>query len=123
MFRGLLHVTYLSTYKSEHMDFYTEGMVYLAIGVVAYALYTIRTRDEILQEQTLNEMKLDHFRTSQSMLWCTRNEAERLIDSFYGRWSGLVDEWELSSRTASLYKRVIEVQRIRKDMEKNEPNP
>ena len=104
------------------MDIFHEGLIWLTIGTAAFAFYTVRSRDEILQEQTLNEMKLDHFRTSQSMLWCTRNEAERLIDSFYGRWSGLVDEWELSSRTASLYKRVIEVQRIRKDMEKNEPN-
>ena len=96
--------------------------LFIAIFVTAFIMHRFQTRDEKIKEETMSAMKLDHFRTSQSMLWCTRNEAERLIDTFYGRWSGLVDEWELSSRTASLYKRVIEVQKIRSDMEKNEPN-
>lgn len=105
------------------MDILHEGLIWVAVSAAAYVFYSIRSREEVMQEQTLSEMKADHLRTSQAMMWCTRNDAERLIDSFYGRWSGLVDEWELSSRTAALYKRVIEVQKVKADMEKNKPNP
>jgi hypothetical protein len=51
------------------------------------------------------------------LLHVNRNDAERHIDAFYGRWSGRVDEWELSNRTASLYKRLFDIQKAKANID------
>jgi hypothetical protein len=79
-------------------------------------LTLISHREETLKRENYAQMQNDHLQTCNAMLYCTRNDAERLIDAFYGRWSGVIDEWELSTRTAALYKRIIETQKQREEM-------
>jgi hypothetical protein len=101
-------------------------MTTIELSIIASicAFFTLITmfshRDEKLREDTYNAMKVDHLQTCNAMLFCTRNDAERLIDAFYGRWSGIIDEWELSTRTAALYKRVMEAQKVKRDMHKDQ---
>jgi hypothetical protein len=76
-------------------------------------LSMFKHRDEVISEQFKEDMKVDHLQTCNMLLYVNRNDAERHIDAFYGRWSGKVDEWELSTRTASLYKRLFEIQKTR----------
>jgi hypothetical protein len=96
--------------------------MYLIFGLVVFlgSIAWFMERDEAIKRQWYEDMKIDHLQTSETMRHLTRNECERLIDSFYGRWSGLIDEWELSNRTAALYKRVIEAQRQREEMLKRQ---
>lgn len=86
------------------------------IGTIAWFM----ERDEAIKSQWMEDMKVDHMQTCEAMRHLTRNECERLIDAFYGRWSGIIDDWELSTRTAALYKRVIEAQKQREEMIKRQ---
>lgn len=95
-----------------------EILFYVAVAIIAFGFYLFLARDEALREQFIEDMKVDHLRTADAMLHCSRNDCERLIDAFYDRWSGIIDEWELSNRTAALYKRIIETQKTRDEMEK-----
>lgn len=92
--------------------------MYLLFGLAAFlGFLTLMThREETIKRENYAQMQNDHLQTCNAMLYCTRNDAERLIDAFYGRWSGVIDEWELSNRTAALYKRIIETQKQREEM-------
>jgi hypothetical protein len=78
------------------------------------ALYS--NREETIKAQQIEDMKVDHMQTSHAIQFCTRNDAERLIDAFYGRWSGIIDEWELSNRTAALYKSIMTAQKRKEEI-------
>ena len=100
----------------------SDATIFLAIFLVSSLLYFIIDRNDIINRQWMEDMKVDHLQCCNDMRYMTRNQCERVIDQFYGRWSGKVDEWELSNRTASLYKRLFELQKERDMMEKRRDN-
>ena len=93
-----------------------EMLILFGIAAVFGVLSAVKHREEVITEQALEDMYVDHLQTCNAIMFCTRNDAERLIDAFYGRWSGVIDEWELSTRTAALYKRVRDTQKTREEM-------
>jgi hypothetical protein len=93
-----------------------EMIFVFAIAAFFGLLTLFANREEALKKEAYNQMANDHLQTCNAIMFCTRNDAERLIDSFYGRWSGVIDEWELSTRTAALYKRVRDTQKTREEM-------
>jgi hypothetical protein len=94
--------------------------IYLFFGLAAiFGFISLCShRDETIKEQRVEDMKVDHMQTCHAIMFATRNEAERMIDGFYGRWSGLIDEWELSNRTAGLYKCIISSQKRKDEIER-----
>lgn len=94
--------------------------IYLIFGLAAFfgVLSLYSHRDEAIQRQRMEDMKVDHMQTSHAIMFATRNDAERMIDGFYGRWSGVIDEWELSNRTAALYKCIISSQKRKDEIER-----
>jgi hypothetical protein len=96
-----------------------EMLILFGIAAVFGLLSAVKHRDEVITAQALEDMKVDHLQTCDMLLHVNRNDAERHIDSFYGRWSGRVDEWELSTRTASLYKRLFEIQKVKAEINRN----
>jgi hypothetical protein len=96
-----------------------EMLILFGIAAVFGLLSAVKHRDEVITAQALEDMKVDHLQTCDMLLHVNRNDAERHIDAFYGRWSGRVDEWELSTRTASLYKRLFEIQKVKAEINRN----
>jgi hypothetical protein len=96
-----------------------EMLILFGIAAVFGVLSVVKHRDELITAQALEDMKLDHAQTCDILRHVNRNDAERHIDAFYGRWSGRVDEWELSNRTAALYKRLFEIQKIKSEKNRN----
>jgi hypothetical protein len=96
-----------------------EMLILFGIAAVFGLLSAVKHRDEVITDQALEDMKMDHLQTCDMLLHVNRNDAERHIDAFYGRWSGRVDEWELSTRTASLYKRLFEIQKVKAEINRN----
>jgi hypothetical protein len=96
-----------------------EMLILFGIAAVFGLLSAVKHRDEVITAQALEDMKVDHLQTCDLLLHVNRNDAERHIDAFYGRWSGRVDEWELSTRTASLYKRLFEIQKVKAEINRN----
>jgi hypothetical protein len=93
--------------------------MYIIFGLAAFfaVLSFYKHRDEIIQQQFYEDMKVDHLQTCNILIYVNRNDAERHIDAFYGRWSGKIDEWELSTRTAALYKRLFEIQKTKANID------
>ena len=79
-------------------------------------MWAFANREETLKKEAYNQMANDHLQTCNAIMFCTRNDAERLIDAFYGRWSGIIDEWELSNRTAALYKSIMTAQKRKEEI-------
>ena len=98
----------------------TEMYFLFGLAAVFGFLAFVANRDEAIKKAYYDQMANDHLQTCNAMLFCTRNDCERLIDAFYARWNGIIDEWELSTRTAALYKRVIETQKTRDEMLKRQ---
>jgi hypothetical protein len=93
-----------------------EFLFFLAMAGFFTLLFHWSHLREKLHEQHINDMKVDHLQTCNMLLYVNRNDAERHIDAFYGRWSGKIDEWELSNRTAALYKRLFDIQKTRAEI-------
>jgi hypothetical protein len=91
-----------------------EMMILFGTAVIFGILSSAMHRDDQIKEQLFEDMKLDHLQTCDVFLHVNRNDAEKHIEAFYQRWKGIIDEWELSTRTAKLYKRLFEIQKARK---------
>jgi hypothetical protein len=94
-----------------------EMLILFGIAAVFGLLSAVKHREEVITEQALEDMKVDHLQTCNMLIYVNRNDAERHIDAFYGRWSGRVDEWELSNRTAALYKRLFDIQKAKANID------
>lgn len=91
-----------------------EMIIWFGFAAFFWLISVVMQRDEAIKQQFLEDMQVDHLHTCDVLLHVNRNDAEKHIDAFYYRWEGIIDEWELSARTAKLYKRMYEIQKARK---------
>jgi hypothetical protein len=90
-----------------------EMIILFGFAMFFFIVNRVMDRDEAIKAQFMEDMKMDHLQTCDVLLHVNRNDAQRHIDAFYYRWEGIIDEWELSTRTAKLYKRLFEIQKAK----------